>query len=244
MGLFEALHDAKDGGEFAELLNRATRSQHGTAWPVFLARLTQCQGEVGATLQEAQKTFDRRFLTEVASGQARRVAARFALVGAFGEIATDWGLTGWPAGEAMQAAGKCFQAWLSQRGGEGDQEDMVMLAQVREFLQRYGESAFTDWDRPANDTASHAAVRSDRAGYRRYNEDVRETEYFIFTEVFNSRVCKGHHAPSVGRLLVARGYVERGTEKGREWLVRAILPTEGRQRVVHILPTIAGVEDA
>lgn len=40
----------------------------------------------------------------------------------------------------------------------------------------------------------------------------------------------------MGRMLVARGYVERGSEAGREWLVKANLPTEGRQRVVHVLP--------
>lgn len=244
LGVFENLHGAGNGAEFARLLDQAARHQHGTAWLAFLDRLAQHRDTLPATLREAQKTFEARFLTDAASGQARRVATRFALVGAFGEIATDWGVTGWQAGEAMQAAGKCFAAWLGHRGGEGAQEDMVMLAQVREFLQRYGESAFTDWDRPANDTGSHAPVRSDRAGYRRYNEEAGEMEYFIFTEVFKARVCKGHHAPSLGRLLVDRGYAERGSEKGREWLVKVNLPTDGRQRVVHILPTIAGVDDA
>ncbi len=244
LGVFETLHDAGNGSEFAKLMDQAIRRHHGTAWPVFLDRLAQAQGTLAESLHDAHKVFERRFLTETASGQARRVAARFALVGAFGEIATDWGITGWPAGEAMQAAGKCFQAWLANRGGEGNQEERAQLAQVREFLRRYGESAFTDWDRPANDTGSHASVRSDRAGYRRHDEVNDATEYFIFSEVFNSRVCKGHHAPAVGRLLLERGYIEPGREKGREWLVKASLPTEGRARVVHVLPTIWDGDDA
>jgi uncharacterized protein (DUF927 family) len=244
LGVFENLHDAANGSEFAKLLDQRMRRQHGTAWPVFLERLAEARAEVADTLHDAQKVFERRFLTEAASGQARRVAARFALVGAFGEIATDWGITGWQAGEAMLAAGTCFQAWLNNRGGEGRQEERAQLDQVREFLLRYGESAFTDWDRPANDTGSHASVRSDRAGYRRHDEASDTTEYFIFSEVFKSRVCTGHHAPAVGRLLMERGYIETGKEKGREWLAKVNLPTEGRHRVVHVLPSIWDDADA
>ena len=45
-----------------------------------------------------------------------RVCERFALIAAGGELATQYGVTGWPPGEAGQAATRCFQAWLEQRG--------------------------------------------------------------------------------------------------------------------------------
>jgi putative DNA primase/helicase len=56
-------------------------------------------------------------------------------------------------------------------------------------------------------------------------------------------VCKGYDAAAVGRLLVAKGYCRKGTEQDRPWLVREALPTEGRARVVHILPALFDSDD-
>lgn len=243
LGVFENLHDAPGGAAFAKALDVAVRGYHGAAWVAFLDRLTQEQDSVADTLHQAQKAFEGRFLSQDAGGQAHRVAARFALVGAAGELATAWGITGWPEGEAMKAAGVCFQAWVSGRGGEGNQEERAILSQVREQLRRYGESAFTDWDRPSmKDT--HAPVRSDRMGYRRHDEDADEVHYYLFNEAFRSRLCKGFDPGAVGRLLLARGYVESGTEKGRPWLVKTKIPGEGRPRVVHVLPSLWEDDDA
>lgn len=242
-GVFETLHDYAGGSDFAKALDQATRQNFGVAFPAFLERLTSNLEGVADTLKEAQKVFEKRALGEDASGQARRVASRFAVVGAAGELATNWGITGWEAGEAIDAASKCFKAWIAGRGGEGLQEERAILSQVREFLRRYAESAFTDWERPAV-SDNHAAVRSDRAGYRKCQEDSDEIEFFIFVEVFKSRVCKGFDHAAVGRLLLKLGYVEAGTEKDRLWTRKIKLPAEGRARVVHIKQSIWDGDDA
>lgn len=244
LGLFENLHECGHGAEFAKALDQATRKHHGSAWAGFLSRLvSEPPEEITNAMHEGQRAFEQRFLSGDASGQARRVANRFALVGAAGELATSWGITGWDAGEAMKAAGVCFESWLSNRGGEGNQEERVILGQVREFLRRYGESAFTDWDRPSmKDT--HAPVRSDRAGWRRHDEAKDEVHFFVSNEAFRARVCKGYDPGAVGRLLLAKGFAEAGTEAGRQWLVKESIPGEGRPRVVHILPGIFEADDA
>jgi putative DNA primase/helicase len=167
LGVFEDLHDYPTGSEFAKALERAARLYYGVAFRAFVYELAERQAEIPATVREAQRKFEAACLDGAAHGQARRVAGRFALVGAAGELATAWGITDWQPGEAMWAARKCFDAWLSRRGGQGNQEEKAMLRQVREFIRRKGESAFTDWDRPANDTDKHAPGKPDRAGYRR-----------------------------------------------------------------------------
>jgi uncharacterized protein (DUF927 family) len=243
MGLFENLHESGHGAEFAKALDQATRKHYGSAWAAFLARLVaEAPEEIASALHEGLRVFEGRFLSDDASGQARRVSARFALVGAAGELATNWSITGWEAGEAMRAAGACFKSWLVNRGGEGNQEERVILGQVREFLRRYGESAFTDVDRPSmKDT--HAPVRSDRAGWRRHDELKDEVHYYVSNEAFRSRVCKGFDPGAVGRLLIAKGYAETGTEAARSWLVRESIPGESRPRVVHVLPAIFEADD-
>lgn len=238
LGVFECLHEFKSGSEFAKALDRVARRHYGVAFAAYLRELVSRQHEVADVVREAQRQFEQHCLSEGAHGQARRVAGRFALVGAGGELATKWGVTGWEAGAAMRAARTCFEAWLARRGGEGNQEERAILEQVREFLRRYGESAFTDWERPAMDSDKHAPVRSDRAGYRRHDAATDETEYFIFNEVWRARVCKGFDSGAVGRLLLVRGFIKAGKETDRPWLVKEKLPTEGRARVVHVLPAI------
>lgn len=238
LGIFETLHGYAGGAEFSKALTEAARRNYGGAFVAYLDQLARHQHEVADTVKEAQRKFQSAHLSDGAHGQARRVADRFALVGAAGELAQRWGIVPWQPGEAMQAARTCFDAWLSRRGGEGNAEERAALHAVREFLRRYGESAFSDMDRPANDTDKHASVRSDRAGYRRLDPVTDAVEYFIFGEVWRTRVCKGFDAAAVGRMLVARGFVERGSEAKREWLTKHTIPTEGRPRVVHILPAI------
>lgn len=246
LGVFENLHDYADGSQFAKALDRAARRYYGTAFHAFVAKLATNQEAVPDLVREAQRKFEAHCLNNAAHGQARRVAGRFALVGAAGELATKWGITEWEPGEAMQAARTCFDAWLSRRGGQGNQEEKAMLRQVREFIRRKGESAFTDWDRPANDTDKHAPGKPDRAGYRRGCHDAEGNdaqEYFLFNEAWRGVVCKGYDAAAVGRLLVAKGYCRKGSETDRPWLVRENLPTEGRARVVHILPALFDSDD-
>jgi len=246
LGVFENLHDYATGSEFAKALDRSARRHYGTAFHAFVAKLASNQEAVPELVREAQRKFEAHCLNDAAHGQARRVAGRLALVGAAGELATKWGITGWQPGEAMQAARTCFDAWLSRRGGQGNQEEKAMLRQVREFIRRKGESAFTDWDRPANDTDKHAPGKPDRAGYRRGCLDAEGNEaqeYFLFNEAWRGVVCKGYDAAAVGRLLVAKGYCRKGSETDRPWLVRESLPTEGRARVVHILPALFESDD-
>ncbi len=241
LGVFENLHGYANGADFAKALDRAVRKHYGTAFHAFVSELVGNQVSVPELAREAQRKFEAACLDAAAHGQARRVAARFALVGASGELATKWGVTAWEPGEAMQAAVTCFRAWLGRRGGQGNQEERVMLQQVREFLRRKGESAFTDWDRPANDTDKHAPGKPDRAGYRRACIDVDGNdaqEFFVFNEAWRGVICKGFDPGAIGRLMVAKGYCRKGSEVGREWLVKEALPTEGRARVVHVLPAL------
>ncbi|MEJ1958375.1 MAG: hypothetical protein WDM70_02050 [Nitrosomonadales bacterium] len=106
----------------------------------------------------------------------------------------------------MQAAVICFKAWLAQRGGAGNLEELNMLAQVRRFFESHGEARFTDWDRPVSNTDSHPPRTIQRAGYRRHNvalddagkaiyldsgDRATHTEYYVFPETFKQEVCAG-----------------------------------------------------
>jgi putative DNA primase/helicase len=84
------------------------------------------------------------FFCETGQGQDKRVAARFALIGLAGELATEYGLTGWPAGEALQSVAIGLQAWRSMRGGRDNDERHQIQNRILEFIEKHGDSRFSD----------------------------------------------------------------------------------------------------
>lgn len=234
LGCFEQLHGKAGGHEFANALAAAMGKYYGTAFPAFVRRALSERERLSTSLREAQAAFEKAALTHQASGQARRAAARFALVGAAGEFATEWGITGWNAGEAMKAAQACFAAWLGSYGGEGNQEQRAMLKQVRRFMELHGEARFADFGRPVADD-DHAPRVINKAGWRKHDSIKSETEYYVYPEVFKTEICSGMDYKAVARLLIDKGYMR---PDGKHLQPKVALPGEGTRRVFHILPTL------
>jgi uncharacterized protein (DUF927 family) len=132
-----------------------------------------------------------------------RVARRFGLVAVAGELATHYGLTGWPKDEATTAAGKCFAAWLESFGGEGNREDRALLAQVRAFFETHGAGRFEDVD------ATQDQRIINRAGFFRTGTDTKR-EFLVLPEAFKRDVCAGFDAKAATRCLIAHGWIARG----------------------------------
>ncbi len=235
MGLFENIHGYESASKFAETLAANAGKYYGTAFIAFIEHVLQNRQAIPAMLKDCEKVFAEEVLTDNASGQARRVAGRFALVAAAGELATQWGVTGWQQWEAMKAAITCFKAWLDGYGGETNKEERDMLAQVRRFLEANFDR-FVLIDR-AEDT--HAPKTLNRAGYRKPANDGL-AEYLVLPETFKSEICKGFNYRDVAKLLVSKGYMVSG--KGRELGHKVNLPHEGWMYVFHILPSIWGDE--
>lgn len=112
-GAFENLHGHKSGAAFAHTIRRATDSYYGTAVRAFLKVLvTQDRETIRQNIERLITNFLENYVTQEASRQVSRVARRFALVAAGGELATAFGITGWKEETALEAAATCFQAWL------------------------------------------------------------------------------------------------------------------------------------
>jgi uncharacterized protein (DUF927 family) len=235
LGIFEDLHGAESGAKFARTIDQATRRYHGAPAVAFLEKAVKMRDTLLELLDEARRLFSAGKLPEGASGQAHRAAARFALVGAGGELATRYGITGWLKGEAIRAAEACFRGWLAARGGAGDQESRSIFAQMREFFERHGEARFVEWDRASDD---HAPRTQNRAGVRRATEG--STEFYVLPGVFSGEICKGFDAREVARLLLKGGVLDGDDDKPYR---REHLPTFGRVRCYHFTPKLWTVGD-
>jgi putative DNA primase/helicase len=132
------------------------------------------------------------------------VAAHFALFAAAGELATKFGITGWPEGEAFAASADGFRVWHNQRGGNEPAEVLRGIAQLRAFIGRHGSSRFLSWDQPDGN------VR-ERAGF--WRDDPTQGRSCLFYPDAFREACAGLDPSIVARALADRGMLESGSEK-------------------------------
>jgi uncharacterized protein (DUF927 family) len=242
LGVFETLHGIPDAKRFAEHLSAATKAHHGAAGRAFLAALAADRGSDAAVLAASIKALRARFikahLPPGADAQVGRAAERFALIAAAGEIATSYGVTGWPEGEAERAAGVCFRAWLAERGFAGPAEDQTAVSQVRQFIEAHGESRFSMLG--GDDAAQDGSRTINRAGWRRRagGEDGEGWEYLILPEVFKTEVCRGLNPKIATAALAACGLLAGYTLKNPAASLR--IGGEGRRRVYCVSGKIMG----
>jgi len=214
-GCWEDLHGLPDGARFSETLQRNAGKHYGTAYPEFIRRVIHEREAMPQQFEELRRAFEARALSDKAGGQAIRAAPRFAAVAYAGEKATEWGLTGWPQGEAIRAAFRMFADWLRAFGGEEDREPRKMLEQVQAWIQANAGTRLEDWRRPSV-TDTHAPRTMNRAGWKRptketasLNEADHVFEYLIYSTPFRGELCSGFDPAQVAKVLAARGLLVR-----------------------------------
>lgn len=236
-GLFETLHVHADAAALSRALCASAAQCHGTAAPAFIAAILRHASTLADELRKMRGAFCASVLPKTADGQAWRVASRFALVAAAGELASRWGITGWEAGAAEGAARTCFRAWLELRGGPANVEPARMVAQVRQFLERHGESRFAPW----KDDGSNDWITKDRAGFRKAFVQTGTLEYadgfYVLRETFRDEMSAGFDPRDVARALADAGALER-TKGGKSYMQKVRLPRIGNTWCYVILPSI------
>ena len=142
IGMFENLHGFRSGDAFARHLRSATKQHYGVAASEYLAAIVPDIDEVKKQITPITKAFIEQFVPAGADGQVERVAQRFALIAVGGELAQRYGIVPWVPGEAIAAAGNCFNDW-SPRG--------VVMMQLR------SATALTSFGRSCSPMGRHAS---------------------------------------------------------------------------------------
>jgi putative DNA primase/helicase len=178
-GVLDDLHDFPNGAAFSDAIKKAAATHYGHAGRAFLEKLTRDGRDFCALLERIKGLAE--FSAEGSEGQDKRGAARFALLALAGELATEYGITGWPEGEAIRAAAEGFRLWRSLRG-HGNDERRQILDRVSGFIERHGDGRFSD---AGNN--SETPIR-DRAGWWRNTPEGRE---YLFTADGMREALKG-----------------------------------------------------
>ena len=149
-GVFDYVDEQEDTKALSQAIERATEFEcYGTAGPAFIRGLLQKVEEEGretlqAEIQEKVREFCAVAVGDDKDGQILRVASRFGLVAAAGELSIELDVLPWVRGLANEYVLKCYRAWRA--GFENSAEERrrrvetleeEILSNGRHFRQVY-----------------------------------------------------------------------------------------------------------
>ena len=210
-GIYDTLHGFEDGALLSEHIAQSAEKYHGVAGRLFIRQLLD-------DLEQAKQQATERMAAFMAtipelSGQARRVAKRFAIAAAALELAAP--VTGLPVGVGMAGVKQCFDEWL-EANGTGKHEDRRIIEQAEDFIAQYAlGTRFTEW--------SDKSTNKDHAGYRK--QEGEKLELWVIRRVFADEIAQSFDESKVCRVLVDNGLLKynhknRGYQhqrKGNGW---------------------------
>lgn len=200
MGLFETIHDLASPSAMALSLQASASQYYGTVGMAWLEQVVMHRQSIISAVSGLSKQFIDRVVGSEATGQTIRVAKRFALVAIAGELATQFGLTGWQKGESIKVAQTCFRAWQENFGADGNREDRALMLQVRAFFESHGASRFDKLRDPNGEKIKN------RAGFY-VTDDNGDRIYMVLAEVFRNELCKGFDHRTAIKALLKTGWL-------------------------------------
>lgn len=189
---FDSLVLADTGAAQADKIKELSHTYYGAAGIAWLEHITNDKAATTATARQLVSDFMSNY-SDLAP-QAHRVAKRFAIVAAAGEMATLAGITGWQAGQATTAVMTCLDNWLDNYGRDGEHEQRQIIEHIKAFIEQHGSSRFQP---------CHIHMHQDfetkitnRAGYHNYDTG----EYYFSTSTFDE-VCSPFNKSKVLQVL-------------------------------------------
>lgn len=234
-GIFDSIVMAESDSAQADMIKELASQYYGTAGIAWLKYITS--DKVKITVEA--KILVERFMLKYndLSPQPHRVAKRFALVAAAGEMATQASITGWQEGQAISAVKACLDNWLDNYGRDGEHEERQIINNVKAFIEKHGSSRF----QPCYNKGS--AVFEDKisncAGY--HNHDTND--FYFFTSGFEKDVCSPFSKRKVLQVLEEAGLLIIN-EYGRNTYKTPTTCIKQRPRVYGIKGSILNYEPA
>ena len=162
----------------------------------------------------------------VGSGQAAVSTAVLALAG---ELATEFGISRWPPGEAIRAAKVSFDSWLNMRGQEmGNSEEAQIIESVITFVERHGDSRFSAL--PTLSGQNPMPTR-DRAGYWM---DIDGERTYLFTSSGLREALRGYDFKRALVVLQNGKLIDPPDAQGKHSRLKRIDGIQQRLYFVHL----------
>jgi len=232
-GIFDTLHGRDNGDKLSRDIKEACNKYYGTAIRAFLSRIVGDREKVANHIRVMRQKFSQECLPENTDGQVKRVAGRFGLIAAAGELAIELGILPFAHGAAFAAVSVCFKDWLNARGTTGALEVEHGITAIRAYLEKHGASRFPQISDKGVYTDPYNKQPNDRMGFRyEYNGQMG---YYILPEAFKE-ITQGFNHRQLANAMAERGFLEKDKD-GKNSIIRH-LPEFGNKRCYHILPQL------
>ena len=229
---FDSLVLADTSEAQADTINELSHAYYGSAGIAWLEHITSDKTATTANAGQLVSEFMSQYSDLTA--QAHRVAKRFAMVAAAGEIATLAAITGWQVGQATTAVMTCLDNWLDNYGRDGEHEQRQIIEHIKAFIEQHGSSRFQPCH--IHTYQDFEPKINNRVGYHNYDTG----EYYFSTSTFDD-VCSPFNKSKVLQVLDEAGLLNV-TENDRK-TCRVPLPfKKNRQRVYAVKSEILSCE--
>lgn len=229
---FDSLVLEKTSEAQADRIKELSHAYYGSAGIAWLEHITSDKAATTANAGQLVSDFMSQYSDLTA--QAHRVAKRFAIVSAAGELATQAGITGWQAGQATTAVMICLDNWLDNYGRDGEHEQRQIIEHIKAFIEQHGSSRFQPCH--IHTYQDFEPKITNRAGYHNYDTG----EYYFSTSTFDE-VCSPFNKSKVLQVLDDAGLLNV-TENDRKTCKVPLPFKKNRQRVYAVKGEILSCE--
>ena len=233
-GIFERIpEEFANAAAFANAIQEASRQFYGTPCRAFLKAITENYDEVAEGVKAFVDQFVDQNCESDADGQVRRVAQRFGLFAAAGELAIDMGILPALEGDAIDGVVVCFRSWLAARGSSNSSAEILAgVAQVQDLLERHGTKHFDGWLRQPGINQSFVEAKvADRWGY--FIRMANEPEFYV-TSIGFQKLCEGYDTKAIAKELIRLGILRPGADGKSS--VSVTVPGQAKARYYHLVP--------
>lgn len=229
---FDSLVLADTSEAQADRIKELSHAYYGSAGIAWLEHITSDKAATTANAGQLVSDFMSQYSDLTA--QAHRVAKRFAIVSAAGELATSAGITGWQAGQATTAVMTCLDNWLDNYGRDGEHEKRQIIEHIKAFIEQHGSSRFQPCH--IHTYQDFEPKTTNRAGYHNYDTG----EYYFSTSTFDE-VCSPFNKSKVLQVL-DEAELLNVTESDRKTCKVPLPFKKNRQRVYAVKGEILSCE--
>jgi len=215
-GIFNNLHGFNSGSELSDHLKAASVNNQGVVIDEFMKYITADFDTVISEVELNINCWLSRYCPKNLDGQIIRVAHKFALIGAVGEIAIKAKIFLFEQGRCFETARTMFEKWLEDRGGERSHELNRIIKNLK-VLADEGINRFLNID------GSEDGKNIKTAGYKKIiskpdeqgvTQEVLE-ELCILPTVFDSEVLEGRSRKLFISELINLGVLKVDDKDGR-----------------------------
>ncbi|MEW7864386.1 DUF927 domain-containing protein [Aeromonas diversa] len=194
-GLFEELHGQTDGASLSKLLAERVAAHHGVAFRTFIEQLVNGIEDSLLFVSKERDKLARELALGTSDGQVQRVAEALGLISAAGELASHFGITGWPSGTVRRAVVQVCQDWLQLRGTHGSLEEAEIIQRLISLLEGLKGKLLTPGPNVESRNESYGFVKGPDLNL--YTSGFKQT-FSGFTANFVHRVLRKHGILSHG----------------------------------------------